>query len=691
MSVEWFPLSSVIPYLEKSKIKEIELTQLITVLARGSTIENASKVDLNHLCARVNTFLSSNDTESRWIGTKLVVVVCTHLEILSSEYTANYLGSLIRILGSKCYIKDEASAPVPAIKTLESCCDALEFIIGNIRGKQTLTRQTLTPKLPAIIGSLLENVTLIPDKTISLLYNLLANNSTTFRPFGSKFETALVSIINNQNFQKFDSALQHKILKSLALISFNLTKNSPSELWRTRFDHFVKELKSTIQIYTEFMSLEEDEDLWLQFNALPSIPADFQPTFSPLQVDLNESSVEVLKVVSRIEVLVNLLVEFLAVPTPQVKVPLNYLVMIGQLLVAINPTFTPIRRDIRDPTLRQTIAYSATLLNHIGLRLLDVLPKFFGGDLLPHLTSILSAVDTLVPVHRTDGKISLNEAGIVDKSELIFASFQTRINYLELVEGFSNTSVLNRSIETAIILLKPRLPDSLANGTEQKLKNVSISDLLADQQLFVTEPADYQKQLLRQFFKVLLTKCQLSLPKQTDILRMVILDAVNGAEVKELLYAALLFPNKEAHASVLPMVKQLLSNDDELMSVFLNPRLPLLPQKRAIEIQEPEEEPEVEDLKRPLVEEERSVKKVKIEDPVVEAEEEPEQPEEQEQPDSDHEEMIFKSVGTISIPEPTLNQQVEEVKPEQSPEQPDEPESELESDFEIPEIDVDED
>ncbi|KAG7717750.1 hypothetical protein KL933_002878 [Ogataea haglerorum] len=703
MSEECFPLSSVLPYMEGSKIEEIDLGYLLSTLARPSTISNASKTDLNHLCARVNNYLSSNNAKHRWLGSKMAIVLNTHIEITASEYTSKYLGALIRVLESKCFVKDEASAPVYAIVTLESCCDALSFIINNIRGKHALTREMLTPKLPSIIGSLLEIINLVPQKAIDLLYDLLKNNSTTFRPFGSKFERALLGLLGSDGFNKFEQRLQHKILKSLVLLSFSLTKNSTSELWRTKFNHYVQETKSVIQIYSEFMSLDEDEDLTQQLNALPSVPEKFEPHFPPLDVDLNESPLQIMKIVSRVDLLVNLLIEFLQVPTPQVKAPVGYLLMIGQILVGINHKFTPIKRDIRDVTLRQIIAQSATLMNHVGLKILNVLPNIFGGDLLPHLNSVLSSVDTLIPVSRVNGRIIVDEVGVLDNPELIFAGLKTRINFLELVEGFANMSLLHKSIDAALILSKPRIPQGVAKTSEQRLKNVSMSDLLSDQKTFITEATHEQKNVLRQYFKVLLTKCVLNYSKQSEILRLIILDAVKGAEVKELLYAALLYPHKEAHASVLPMVKQLL-NDDELVSVFLNPRLPVLPTKRVVDqalMEESEQEREEE-------EEERRVKKIKIEEmetteaPAEDNRKEDMREEKKETLEansngdvSDYESMIFKPVGPLvenQVAQPSVeNEKLVEAEQAPSAQSPPGSPSDDESDFEIPEIDIDDD
>ncbi|KAG7821182.1 hypothetical protein KL928_001266 [Ogataea angusta] len=704
MSEEYFPLSSVLPYMEGAKIEEVDFTYLLSTLARPSTILNASKTDLNHLCARVNNYLSSNNVKHRWLGSKMAIVLNTHIEITASEYTSKYLGALIKVLESKCFIKDENSASVYAIVTLESCCDALSFIISNIRGKHALTREVLTPKLPSIIGSLLEIINLVPQKAIDLLYDLLKNNSTTFRPFGSKFERALLGLLGSDGFNKFEYQLQQKIYKSLALVSFSLTRNSTSELWRTKFNHYVQEIKSVIQIYSEFMSLDEDEDLMQQLNALPSVPEKFEPSFAPLDIDLNESSLQITKIVSRVDLLVNLLVGFLQVPTPQVKAPIGYLLMIGQILVGINHKFTPIKRDIRDVTLRQIIAHSATLLNYVGLKLLNVLPGIFGGDLLPHLSSVLSSVDTLIPVSRVNGRIIVDEMGVLDNPELIFAGLKTRINYLELVEGFTNMSLLHKSIDAALILSKPQGPHGLAKSNEQKLKSVTMSDLLSDQKTFITEATQDQKNVLRQYFKVLLTRCVLNYSKQSEILRVVILDAVKGAVAKELLHAALLYPHKEAHASVLPMVKQLL-NDDELVSVFLNPRLPVLPTKRVIDqasLEEMEQEREEEEEQRP-------VKKIKIEERVtVEAPAKDNQKEDVTEETkatletntngdvSDYENMVFKPVGSLVENNDVAQALVEDVKPvaaEQalSAQSPARSPSDDESDFEIPEIDIDDD
>ncbi|ODV83982.1 hypothetical protein CANARDRAFT_183705, partial [[Candida] arabinofermentans NRRL YB-2248] len=600
-------LDSILPYLQNDAINEIDFTYLLSILSKPSTITNANKTDLNHLCSRVNNYLKSNNTRYRWLGSKLVIVINLHSELLMSNHTLTSMNALIKILETKCFIQDESKPIYQSILTLESCCDSLEFLIEKIKGKPTLTRELLTPKLPGIINALLMNIQIIPSKVVSLLYKLLLNNSTTFRPFGSKFEKSLMVLLNDDlNFNKFEIDLQNKILKSLVLVSFNLTRFNPLDIWRNKLNDLILEIKSVLSIYSEFLNLNDDVDLISNLTTLPKLPDDltnFKTIFKPLSIDIDENSLDLLKINKRLQILINLLIEYLKTYTiSNIKCPIGYIIKIGEILCAFNIKFISIKREIRDLSIKNTIKYSLLELNYIGLNLLNSLPELFGGDLLPHFNSILSSLDTLIPIKRINGKITVDDESIYENEKLIILNLKTCSNYLSLVELFNDMSLINKIIDSALILTKSRLPKTidqpLTNNTtsssskHKKVSNtISFSDLLSHEHLFIINPSISKLNILRNFFKLIISKCQLTTSKLSEITRFIILDSVKNLNLLndgklndsnklqiDLLTTLLLFPgyNLETSISIIPMIENLIGLNSELVSILTNPRFPIL-------------------------------------------------------------------------------------------------------------------
>ncbi|GME84686.1 unnamed protein product [Ambrosiozyma monospora] len=312
-------LESIIPFLDGENIFNVDFTSLLSILSKESVIQNASKNELNHLCSRVNNYLKSNNTNYRWLGSKLFIVLNLHPEILMSSHTINFINALIKIIESKCFIRDLSRPPYQEVVTLRSAVYALDFIIEKIKGKPALTREVLTPKLPQIITVLLDLVPLIPEKVIPLLHKLLINNSTTFRPFGTKFEKQLLNLLHDdQNFEKFDAELMSCILKSLVLLSFSLTRTNANEVWRQKVVQLILEIKSVVTIYSHFLNTEDDQDLTSYLEMLPKLPEnpdDLKTIFKPLSIDVNDTPFDFLKINRRIRVLTSLLAEYIQTST----------------------------------------------------------------------------------------------------------------------------------------------------------------------------------------------------------------------------------------------------------------------------------------------------------------------------------------------------------------------------------------
>jgi pre-rRNA-processing protein RIX1 len=635
-------LQCLIPYIQEDTIGDVSLTLLLQLLSNPSLINSASAVDHQTLLLRVTTLLKSNHSVTRWRATKLLTVCLLHPVLLLSSNTANAIAALVKILETKCFITNFSNPTERELITLKSTVECLGFVLDQIRGKPTLTREVLTPKLPGVIASLIDVVTLVPESSLTVLNKILINNTTTFRPFGSKFEVALRNVLNNgENLLKMESKTRALVMRSLALVSFILARERQADVWRENVNNTVLELKSVISIYEACLDLTNDSDYNGKFHSLPKLPenlASMNLTFGTLSIDINDSPVEIFKVSQRIHALVELLIAYISiVPPTAVSIPFGHYLIIGEILSSFNTSFTPVRKDIRDPATRKMIEQSINESKFHGIALLHTLVDKFSGDLYPHMYRILSILDASIPVQTFKGKIRVDENAVYENEALVRHVLTAASAFLQLSERFNDMSVLGRLVESALILKdakEPAIPTDIINnksngqpqnssGSRKKQSKsktvISLSDLLSHKEYFISPPSADTLATIRKFFNTLITKCELSPGKMSQIIRFVIIDAISNAQlVKEgrieeenkdivtLLESILLFPGKTpTSVSVIPMISNIIGSNSRIYSILVNPRFPLMPKKhndftteyerREIEEEEEKEAAELED------------------------------------------------------------------------------------------------
>lgn len=624
-------LKSIIPYIQEDKIDEISFKLLLQLIANPSVINHASTVDQQTLCVRITTLLKSNHSITRWRGTKLLTVALLHPVLLLSANTGNAIAALVKILETKCFISNSENPTEREIITLKSTVECIGFVLDQIRGKPTLTREVLTPKLPHIIGALVEVTDLIPQHTLPVLNGLLTLNTTTFRPFGTKFENVLKNILNNgENLERVDESLRTLLMRSLALVSFILSREKQGEKWKANVDDLVLELKSVISIYEAVVELSNDDEYNSKLHSLPKLPQDLNKmnlVFGNLAIDINHSATEIFKVSQRIHAIVDLLVAYIEIcPPTAVSIPFGHYVILGEILASFNTSFTPIKSDIRDQNTRKMIEQSLVEAKHAGIKILKSLIKRFDGNLFPYVYEILAILDASIPVTTVNGKIKVDRDLVYQDEAVILSVLDTAALYLSILERFNDMTVLGRLIESAIILKETREPNFAANTTEtltadtnvnkQKKKGgkgnknvVSISDILSHKELFMSFPSKNTLVTVRNFFNTLITKCELSPGKLNTIVKFVIIDAVanlaliqegsnveENSQIVELLENILLYPGKApTSVSCVPLIANLVGKKSKIYSLLVNPRFPLLPTKQNFEEYVDEESEEEEE------------------------------------------------------------------------------------------------
>lgn len=605
-------LRTAIPYIQESALGEIPLALLLRLLANPSVINSASTTDHETLLTRITTLLKSNHNLVRWKASKLLTVCLMHPILLLSSHTTNAISALVKILESKCFISDFGNPGQKELVTLRSTVDCLGFILDQIRGKPTLTREVLTPKLPVVIGSLIDVIILVPENAIPILSKLLITNTTTFRPFGAKLECALKNILNNgENWAKLDNDLRSMVLRSLALVSFIISRDKQADSWKENVNALILEIKSVISIYEAFLELSDDDEYSSKFNSLPKLPENIQSSkliFGSLSVDINESPLEIFKVSQRIDILIELLLAYVKITTPgAVTIPFGHYITIAGILSSFNTSFTPVKKDIRDAATRELIEQSVIEVKHSGAKILEFLVQKFHGELYPHMYGVLATLDAAIPVQTYRGKIKVDKNAIYENEMFMNRILQTASAYLSLTERFTDMTILGRLLEAALVLKESREPaispdktttkelivNSSCKKSGKNKSTISLSDLLSHQHLFQHPPCAATLRTLRQFFNVLLSKCELSPGKLSLVLRFVIIDAVANInsgkfdakepqtqQILQLLENALLYPGKSDNSiSIIPMVANLIGSQSSIFSLLTNPRFPLMQKK----------------------------------------------------------------------------------------------------------------
>lgn len=707
----FLPIPVILQELETTPTSIIPI--LRTLHYQTNLINEITKSELKHLVSRSLNLAKSSDAYNKWCGVNLIKVLSKHYPILSSD-GLHFVNQLVSIL--------EAHNGKTDPKILSSTADCLNYVCDRIRGKPTLTREILTPKLPTIIGLYLEKIDFNPYLLIKSLNHIMKHHPTTFRPFGNKLKARLLEICSSSHYLNFPQTLKDIIGQTVGTLPI-IEKTEPESKWADSVNELIVEVSKVLLIYNNFLNFNDDADLLELFKSLPQAKESDSSAFTPLNVNVDDHN-SILLISTRVQVLLDLLRGYLTNTSIHVRVPLGHIIILNEIICSINTRFISYKREIRDEQLKKLIE-SSIIINHSNsVKLLTLLPSKFRGNVVPHLANVLSILETLIPFKNK--KISF--ADVLIQEELVCSLLACVEVYLSLLKEFNDNSQLLRFIEVALFLVEPRITNQDATNAQQKngvkgknkKKNsgsVPLADILSHQHLFKDTVPQSTIKVVRSFINSIICRTTLPPTQYYRIMRYLLIEAVqaksNGneenipQELKSLLIDAVLYPANE-RSSLLPIVASIMGNDP-LISVFCNPRFPPLPihikefkeeefEEEEVDEEEPELEPAVESptIKRRKLEEDGTfepssdapVAKVEIEETTIVT----------------PNENIFASVEIqpeqlINFPEPSVTEQVEEqtevmdtvVEPVPIPKAPVEaPVATVDddSDFEMPDLDA---
>lgn len=638
------PISVILPLLENNKVTT-SISTLVDFFADDKTLSRSSEQDLNHLSARVANYLRSNNTHQRWYGCKMASVLILNPRFMAFS-GATYLTLLVKLLESRCFVRGQELTVQQKI-TLETICETICIFIHQIRGKPSLTREILTPRLASIIEAALEIVPLLPEASLVLLYDILVNNSTTFRPFGHKLNVKLCEILHSDRYLKMSKRGQSLVRTCFVTLKFQLARNEQSETYIKEMTCMISELKSVVALYKEFIKIDEDTDLMALLSVLPdSQDKDAEAVFPPLAIDVNEP-LTVMLISDRATLLVELLISFFQAPVSgfSTKVPLGTLTKIAELLSTINVRFHPVKRELRDSELKSIVANSVLHLNRSGVDLFSALAQTFGKLMVSSLSSVFHCMELLVPT---------KDSNIADKGEtharkgLLLKSLRCCTLFLGMVSHYQDASPLIKMVESALILSEPTEVSSESEkissagnvgGKKTKRKSskytTSLSDLLSHKQLFSVKPSVRALATIREFLVVVVIR-SVNLPTsaRSMISGFAVRDILEHASnlktgsdreipfLRQLIHALVLHPGQEKF-SLLPILTSVSGNSDPLLSLLVNPRLPVVATKATAQHLAVAEESDIEEVQEEVQKDEPGKAESKRADPYPE--DEPEQ------------------------------------------------------------------
>lgn len=588
------PLAVILSELQDPKA----VVPVLSGLRSGSPVWlDISGPDQKHLVSRTLNLTRSSIQFRRWFGINVLRVLADNYKIMASD-GLQIIGQLLKLL-EQC---NESTSAV----YFKSLVDCIDHVCDSIRGKPTMTRELLTPNLPAIIGLYLEKFSYDPAYLASRLAPYIRAHPTTFRPFGNKLRAKIMETILSPAFANFPDSSKDVFCNTLSTLCA-VEKIEPEERWSLDLYSLIGELSSTLEIYGEFLNFEDDAELGKLLKKIPRSSSG-ELDFPSLSIDINNPS-SFYSLPDRLDVLMRLIRGYLLAPTTFVaKVPLGTIVLLVEAVLSINSRFIPFKREMRDESTKQIIRNTLQCAHSAALGLLKVLPLVFRGSLIPYMRRIFGLLETLIPMK----KKSLDVDQITANEKFICLVLDCVASNIGLVSYYQDSTGLVRLIDAAMAIVQPRSGiaqtehSSSSNGSKKNKKkkqaSVPLADVLSHQHLFNVSVSESITKHVQSFVNALITRVDLPTAQHNKVCKFVIVEAIKAShyiqegtvprQLRTLLVNAVLHPGFET-TSILPIVCSILK-EDELLSVFKNPRFPPV-LKAPVEVKEEEEEEEEEE------------------------------------------------------------------------------------------------
>lgn len=616
MSSEFFPVTAIAKQLESATISEFQT--LLKLLRQPEYInEKLLKSELALLLTKTLALLRSSNDEHVWRGCHTAVVICAYNPLVLCSHSGQLLAAIYAKLEQKVDYYNSTMATLHGKVLFETLVFAISNLIELMRDKPTLSRESLTPKLKVIIPTIINLAQYQPKICLPVLKRLLYKNTTTFKPFVSKFRQVLAHKISD-SYEQFDTETQKLLCESFAylhLIKIHTAssqdealahhKSFHDENWRIGMFSILCQFKPIIELCGEILDLEQDRELGSLINSLKcdniykadEKVAEF--SLARLKLDMN-SPLTLWEIPRRLNLLIDLLSAFICLPTPNaIRVPFGTCVNICEALLSMTRNYLPLRRDLRrDSQLTSVINQVIPQIQYSGIRLLSKIVDGYGKSCLSLLPSILGSLELFIPLKPKSTNIDFEKCSVLKKEflslfktvNLLFPHMGHQFHEIDLFTKLTDVALyLSEDISLADLLFNKQQTETKnnLNGSKKKQKKETsqgaLSDLYTHSDKFEIRNLGSWHDEINLFLRGVLSSWKLPSNQQTKIIKYSILYSLKLKEefgyipdsFVQLLRTEVIYPGNE-RVSILPIAVSLLKNsNDNVFDVICHPRLPM--------------------------------------------------------------------------------------------------------------------
>ncbi|CDO92196.1 unnamed protein product [Kluyveromyces dobzhanskii CBS 2104] len=609
VSVPLASLANIIEESEGSQFRSILQTLRSPIYVNQSLL----KSDIAIFVAKLLKLLRSSEPYQLWKGCHAVAVLCSYNPVVLCSQANQLLTVLYTRLESLINFYAEISQSKARLIALRTLTRTVDNLMDLIRGKPTLTREALTPKLNAIIPLLITLCQYEPELCLPILKKLLLQNTTTFKPFANKYRVILNKLITKE-FQLHDKTTQrlicdnyaylHLIKQSAQKVDENLEHHKAfmDEHWRSGLFSILYQFKPLIQLCGDILDFSIDPEVLKLVDSLPSPSLEAgdikDELFGPLSVDMNESF-SLWEISYRVEVLSQLLISFVSLPTPfALRIPLDGIIEVSQALLMLSTNYLPLKRGLRrEVELTAVIISVLRNLQYQGVLILKSVSKSYGKDILYYYSSILSSLELFIPIKARGNSIDYDKVEsmkeeIFDLLSLINVFIDHIGHKVDELDLFTKlTDVTLRLVEEKSNLGEFYSTVNDAKTIKQTTKQKkdfnkmagAMSDIYSHPKQFVNKTQlkwyDEANTFLSSVIKnwKLPSTQQVNIIKYTTIMSITLKEQTGSlpASFEMLLTTLVLNPGLE-RVSILPIAVGLLKDsNNQVLDVLCHPRLPI--------------------------------------------------------------------------------------------------------------------
>ncbi|KAF8543789.1 rRNA processing/ribosome biogenesis-domain-containing protein [Trichophaea hybrida] len=369
-------LPSQIPIIARQLYASPVLNAAVSLSSSGGRESEDAMVLVNKFKTRVSALLQSRVNQARWCG--VVIVKCTVES--SFEALAAWGGLWAKALVGLVTRPEPTTTTVMVIRTLTRIFTALST------DKPTMTREIVTPHLPAFFGGLISALgsedSRVTAAAMEALRDVITAHPVTFRPFSTKTKGAVLNRLALVGGEHEKTA--REVFVKLHLCASNNSKrasgqeggkgNAVAGEWRDLFEAVLKEVHSTLdRVYKPVV-----EDYDYRHSSGKNVTLGIEP-----------AEEDIASQVARLMLLLRLIGSFFTTPTTaQPQIPLAQLIDATSRIFAITiASATP--NPAVEKGHRETLFSLLPSIHTAALNLLDTIALRLQGLLLPFVPALL--------------------------------------------------------------------------------------------------------------------------------------------------------------------------------------------------------------------------------------------------------------------------------------------------------------